>query len=121
MKRLISIGSLLTLIGGVAVLGWRLAQPSENRPLPTERFEVGATRDVRFQFSAESLDGFTDDMVEEQLRDWLLYSVLAESTGNAAALRDSLYDLPPTRASYVSAVAAFDFGPVRFRILDALG
>jgi hypothetical protein len=123
MRRAINVLSLVALAASGALLGWRSYSLGADGTAPAApaAFAVGAQKDVRFRFDAESLQGFSDETIEEQLRDWLLYAVAAESTADAGALRDSMYDLPPTRAEYVQPVAAFDYGPVRFRVIDKAG
>ena len=120
MKRLINIATLVALAASLVVFGWRQYSASVDRSVTTviSAFAVGSQKEVRFRFDPESLQGFSDDALEDQLRDWLLYSVIADSNADANAIRDSMYDLPPTRAGYMHPVGAFDFGPVRFRVID---
>jgi len=123
MKRLINIATLVALVASLVIFGWRQHSAFVDRSAPTaiSAFAIGSQKEVRFRFDPESLQGFSDDALEDQLRDWLLYSLIAESGADANAIRDSMYDLPPTRAGYMHPVGAFDFGPVRFRVIDSTG
>jgi hypothetical protein len=96
--------------------------PGGKSPTSTRgAFAVDQERTVRFTADAEALEALPPDEIEDQLRDWLLYAVLAESELGAAGLRDTMYDVPPTRAQYLSPIAAFEFGVTRVRVIDAAG
>ncbi|HEX3880507.1 MAG TPA: hypothetical protein VHW24_26175 [Bryobacteraceae bacterium] len=116
MRRLVDAASALAIVASVCGLAW-LYSPARIAA-PKSSFAVNDTRTILFHVDSETIEKMNDVDLEDQLRDWLLYSVLSESGLDPAALRKSMYDLPPTRASFVKPVAAFEFGPTRSRVID---
>jgi hypothetical protein len=121
MRRIIHAVTLTVIVASAGIVVWQNRPTSVVLQAPIDRFEVGQQKQVHFRVASETLESLSDDALDEQLLDWLLYAALDASTLDAEGLRDVMYDLPPTRAQYVHPVAAFDFGPVRFRIIDDAG
>jgi hypothetical protein len=118
MKKIANVTSLLAIAASLAAVIWLYLPVRSNN---ARQFAVNTDRVVRFRSDPEFLERFSDVELEDQLRDWLLYSVLEESGLDVEALRKSMYDVPPERAGYMKPIAAFDFGPVRFRVIDSAG
>jgi hypothetical protein len=78
---------------------------------------VGRSVPIRFQLGEEVFDRFTDLEKRNQVRDWLMYTVMSEAGMETATLRKALYDVPPLRAHYLEPVAHFDYGETRSRSL----
>jgi hypothetical protein len=116
-KSLLTWGSLTVAAFGI-FLFVRLfsAQARIREGRAFENFPIGKTVPVSFRFDS-ALERFTDLEKRDQRRDWVLYSVMSDSGLDPATLRKSLYDVPPLRAHYLEAVARFDYGESRSRVI----
>ena len=113
MKRTANVVSLAVIVACAGVLLWMFRAPSivaRRSPFP-----IGSVRTVHFGVPPEDEAG-TD--ANDQLLDWLLYTVLEEKGLHSDALRKALYDVPLERTGFTAPVAGFDFGRTRFRIVD---
>jgi hypothetical protein len=119
VKRLINYSSLLA----VAALAWVLVTAFDSAPIEARgvfaAFAPGARTPVRF--SAEDLSSLDGTALERrnQLRDWLLYTVVSDAGLDDEALSSVLYDLPPLRSGYTEPVSRFEYGRTRSRTIGA--
>jgi hypothetical protein len=116
-KRLLMWSSLTAAALGI-FLCVRLfnAQAPARESVAFANFPLGKAIPVSFR-SDGALDRFTDLEKCDQRRDWMLYSVMADSGLDTGTLRKSLYDVPPLRAHYLEPVARFDYGESRSRVI----
>ena len=118
-KRILRIASGVLIAASVLVL-LRLASFESAPVSPAAAFQnlpVGRAVPVRFEFGDQAFRRFTELEKRNQVRDWLMYTVMSDSGLDASTLRKALYDVPPLRARYLEPVAHFDYGETRFRSL----
>ena len=63
------------------------------------------------------LDGAMRRETADQVRDWLLLTILSASPLSAGELNQTLYDLPPVRRGQFDRIAKFDYGETRARVV----
>jgi hypothetical protein len=119
MKRIIDAATLVAITASIAVIAW-IFWLSAKKPVLATQFAVNHSERIRFHDS-QILEHYNDLDREDQLRDWLLYTVVSASNLDAEAMRNALYDVPPLRAGYIRPIAAFDFGETRYRVIDKDG
>jgi len=76
-------------------------------------FPIGKARTVTFEREGGALEGQSLRERREQVRDWLLYSVVAATGRSAEEISRMLYDLPALRTSYLPGVTNLPCGPAR--------
>lgn len=72
---------------------------------------------VRFDVPAGMRSQLSEQDLDEQLRDWLLFGIVHRHVHDAESLRNILFDLPPVRYGHLEAVSTFEFGPTRGRFI----
>jgi hypothetical protein len=114
-KRFLEAASLL-LIVVAAIMALRLAatSPQIHSSRPFESFPVGQSVPVNFQFDGAFGD-FSRLEKRNQMRDWVLYTIMSDTGLDPGALRKALYDVPPMRSRYLEGVAHFDYSETRSR------
>lgn len=88
---------------------------------PTEPFgglPLDQPRQVSFAIDPASFDRLSPRQQIEQLRDWLLFTAVAQAGLSAEQLSQILFDLPSIRYSSLNAIANFEFGDTRSLVLD---
>src|SRR5438067_5068045 len=132
MKRLFIVSSIVAFLIAIFVRQSASSLPAHAIPehkteMPQRgpvfgRFALDQRRPVEIDADAEGFAGLSKRQVRDQLRDWLLYVVVADSGATAEEARQVLYDLPPMRRGYLTAVANYDYGMSRSRVIgeDAL-
>jgi len=133
MKRIVyGIAVILLAIGAILLLGAGnliSAQPYDDsyhpnvNPLTSDAgssastafssFPVDAQRMVSFDLSVDGLASLTEPEKLEQVRDWLLYSIVSDSAQSPDQINRILFDLPPVRYGYLQPVADFQYGDTR--------
>ncbi|NEO44391.1 MAG: hypothetical protein F6K55_09745, partial [Moorea sp. SIO4A3] len=78
-----------------------------------EAFPLNQTRFVDFQADPGSLERLTKREQMDQLRDWLLFTVVSNQGLSTDELTQSLYDLPTIRYGYTKPVSNFEYGRTR--------
>lgn len=76
-----------------------------------EAFPLNQAQFINFQIDEDSFSRLTNREQKDQLRDWLLFTVV--SNKNADEINQSLYDLSPVRYGYMKPVSNFEYGDTR--------
>jgi hypothetical protein len=114
-KRFLEAASLLVIVVA-AVMALRLAaiSPQVHSARPFASFPLGQPVPVNFQFDGAFRD-FSPLEKRNQMRDWVLYTVMSDTGLDPSELRKALYDVPPMRSRYIEGVARFDYSETRSR------
>ena len=125
MKRALDYGSLTVigaaLLGLVFVLGAPPNSARASRPAAPAfaAFPENAVRTVNLEWNEEAIHQLSRREYTEQVRDWLLMTVLSDAGLSPADLNQTLFDLPPIRYGYLRPVGVFDFDETRARSIGA--
>lgn len=122
MKKLVTIFSLLAVVAASlqigAVYSARIRANkgtlSNAAAMEFAQLPLDEKRTVRFEGSQDPLSRLDTLERQEQLRDWLLYTLVSAAGLSADAFSQSLYDLPVTREGYMRAVGNFQHGNARW-------
>ena len=109
MKRLLNFVSIIAIVASMAAVAWRY-RASDAGPGVGPGMAVGESKVIKFRTPADLLDGDADLDIEDQLRDWVLYAVVSNSGLRDEAVRNVMFDMPPTRAGFVKSVSSFQHG-----------
>lgn len=123
MRRIINFVSIAGLILVPTALGVVYIQThsSENvvqakdaiiKQKTQESFPLNKPQVINFE-SQEGFKRLTSRQQSDQLRDWLLVTVVAGKGLSAKDINQSVYDLPTVRYDYMSPVANFEYGTTR--------
>jgi Tetratricopeptide repeat len=118
MKRSINILSLTGLVCAV-LLTIYLFHPLTTGQAAFDRLPLNQPQVVNFNLNNEALEGMTRREKLDQMRDWLLYTVVSASGHSAKEISDILYDLPAVRYGYMQHVGNFEYGETRSRLIGA--
>ena len=126
----IAAAALMSAIGRVPLLPTVAAAPAAFDGLPIDQPQVvefgrpqlesdEPTLYARRTASALGidLDGAMRRETADQVRDWLLITILSASPLSAGELNQTLYDLPPVRRGQFDRIAKFDYGETRARVI----
>ena len=119
MKRLISIGSILAALVGIVIISFTLS--GRNRPQATTAspafagFPVDQARFIDISASPEAMQQMSGPEYADQIRDWLLTTIISDAGLSPKELNQSLFDLPTVRYGYLRPVGTPDFGDTRAR------
>ena len=72
---------------------------------------------VDLEIDEDSVACLSGREVTEQIRDWLLFTVVSNSELSSGEVNEVFYDLPASRCGYLEGVANFDYGPTRSRFI----
>lgn len=72
---------------------------------------------VDLEIDEDSIACLSGREVTEQIRDWLLFTVVSSSALSPGEVNEVFYDLPASRCGYLDGVANFDYGPTRSRYI----
>ncbi|WP_071192152.1 hypothetical protein [Trichormus sp. NMC-1] len=124
MKRIINYLSIAGLLLVPAALGVTYTQtnPTANvvqikyedviKQKTQENFPLNKPQVINFD-SQEGFKRLTSRQQSDQLRDWLLVTVVTGKGLSAKDINQSVYDLPTVRYDYMSPVANFEYGTTR--------
>jgi hypothetical protein len=119
MKRGLNIASVFAAILGVviisAVLNKRQEPGSKLTAVAFAGFPVNEPRYVDIAASDETVFQLSSREYSDQIKDWLLTTVVSDAGLSPAELNQSLFDLPPVRYAYLRPVGSFDYGDTRSR------
>jgi hypothetical protein len=76
-------------------------------------FPPGQKRAISFDVGTEALAAMTRREQLDQMRDWLLYTVVSDAGLTAEEFNQALFDLPAVRRGYLQPVANFEHGVSR--------
>jgi hypothetical protein len=74
---------------------------------------VGKTRSVDFSIDESTRSRLSPREQTDQLRDWLLFTVVGEAGLSADEMNRVLFDVPPVRHGYLRPTANFEYGQTR--------
>ena len=118
MKRAINLLSLLS----IGILIWTIAIFTATVPQAHSRFAglpVGTRVPVHFSPGEAATVYGTPLERRNQLRDWLMYTVISDAGLDDESTAQVLFDVPPFRAGYLEPVARFEYSAVRSRTIAA--
>jgi hypothetical protein len=133
MKRLIKLFTILLILGQVYPISIysqtlnrrtragavRKLRPSNEVTLASfDRFPEGLPRPVTFNIEDDNWRQATARQRLDQVRDWLLYTIISSTGLPPARIDEILYDLPFARHGYLQAVSGREYGPCRSRYVD---
>ena len=76
-------------------------------------FPIDQQNTIDFTIDEDSFDALTHREQLDQIRDWLLYTVVSSSDLSIEMVNQVLYDLPTIRHGYMQSTGAFEFGDTR--------
>ncbi len=124
---ILGIGGALVVLGDLhfstsdAVVRTPVTASVEKGPAiglrPFDHFTPETPRELDFDVEEETFADLTDRQKRDQLLDWALFAVLADSDTDAEGLAEIVHDLPPIRSGYLKPVADFEYGPTRSRYI----
>lgn len=127
-----SVVIVLVLVFAVASLAdgqhtrRRKTPPNPKRTIPTvstttrpafQGFPIDETQTIDLEIDENTITGFSNRERLEQIRDWLLFTVIADAGLTADATDKILFDLPSSRRGYMGPVASFEYGSTRSRVI----
>jgi hypothetical protein len=117
MKKIINFLSILGIVAApcwITYLYLKETPALEATVAPQkEAFPLNQTRFVEFRADEGSLDQLTERERMDQLRDWLLFTVVSNQGLSVDELNQSLYDLSTVRYGYMKPVSNFEYGETR--------
>lgn len=128
MKKIINISSLVI----IGLTAWCLitlyspgkmdnTKPYETRLLSQQiefnRFPIDKKVVVDFEDGDEIFEGLTRRENFDQIKDWLIYTIISESGLSTEEISKIIYDLPPVRYGYLKPVANFEYGEIRSSLI----
>jgi hypothetical protein len=125
IKRVVQVLSLV----GIAAALFQILSVTTPRPVEAEaqerskatafaRFPEGQTRRIDFQADDSAFAGLTALESQQQMRDWLLFSVVSDAGLGPKEIREVLFELPPIRRGYLEPVSNYEYGETRSRSID---
>lgn len=117
MKRAVNYLSLLSIVALLWAISSSFAPTAVTAHARFQGMPIGVRTAVHF--SAEDVSSLTGTALERrnQLRDWLLYTVLSDAGLDEDALSQVLFDLPPLRTGYTEPASRFEYGTTRSRMI----
>lgn len=119
MKKIINILSIAGIIASPLAIGAVYIQANSDPGVAVAReaitktnFPLNQPQIISFK-AQEGFDKLTERQQLNQLRDWLLLTVVSGKGISAQDINKSTYDLPTVRYDYVSPVANFEYGQMR--------
>lgn len=123
MKRALALFSVVAIAGSLWIAGSVLKRPTlahAKHPVePFSGFPVDQPRTVELSGGDEAAQQLSAREYSDQVKDWLLMTVMSDAGLSPAELNQSLFDLPPIRYGYVRPVGSFDYGETRARAIGA--
>ena len=112
MKKAIGLLSIVGLTVGVVTLVVLFWPPTRTRSAFAE-FPPEQSRFIDFEVRKEVLETMTRREQVDQMRDWLLFTAVADAGLSAAEINQSLFDLPAIRHGYLKPTSNFEYGAAR--------
>src|ERR1700761_1061783 len=119
MKKLMVILSLFAFVTS-GVVGLSLIRPkkaavTKPRTAPFADFQINQSKMVEITPSADASNQLGGREYMDQVRDWLLMTVVSDAGLSPEQLNQALFDLPPVRYGYIRPVGTLEYGETRFR------
>ena len=121
MKRILNVVSIAAGILAIVLLSSTLGRPSrtasslQSQAPAFAGFPVDQSRTIELSAADEAMKQLTRREYADQVRDWLLTTIVSDAGLSPAELNQSLFDLPPVRYGYIRPVGAFEYGATRSR------
>jgi hypothetical protein len=119
MRRIIDVLSILGIITAPVAIGLVYSQSYvpqaaavTQQAAVSDNFPLNQSRLITFE-ADEGFQRLSDRQKLDQLRDWLLLTVMSRQGLSAKDINQTVYDLPPIRYGYMSPVANFEYGQTR--------
>lgn len=122
VKKIFDLLSITALVASPVVLGVVHAQ-TRTSPAVAQTTEVITNKNFPLNqpqivnFNKDGLEKLTERQKSDQLRDWLLITVLSGKGLSSEQISQSIYDLPTVRYDFMSPVANFEYGTTRSRYI----
>src|SRR5689334_10192868 len=117
MKRAINILSLTVIAAALAALAFFYWPGRTARASAFAEFPPGKRRVINLDSNYGALDGLSRREKIDQLRDWLLFTVVSDAGLSADQVNQVMFDVPAIRRGYMQPVANFEYGEARSRYL----
>jgi len=119
MKRALNIASALIATLGAVILFYVLSPKKVVHSSPSAAafsgFPVDHHRTIELTSSDDAIRQLSRREYSDQIKDWLLTTVVFEAGLSPSDLNQALFDLPPVRYGYIRPVGAFEYGDTRSR------
>lgn len=119
MRRIIDVLSILGIITAPVAIGLVYSQSHTpqaaavtHQSAVSDNFPLNQSRLITFE-ADEGFQRLSDRQKLDQLRDWLLLTVISRQGLSAKDINQAIYDLPPIRYGYMNPVANFEYGKTR--------
>jgi hypothetical protein len=118
MRRIIDVLSILGLVVapvsvGLAYTNTHTPQSIVSSKVNSQKFPLNQPKLVEFQTDLAGFKQFTDRQKNDQIRDWLLLTVLSNQGLSAEEINQATYDLPTVRYDFMQPVSNFEYGETR--------
>lgn len=110
-KRLIDITSILVIVGAWLFFS-SLDEASRVAAAGFSDFPVGVSQTIEFN-ADETFDEASPRKKMEQMRDWLVFTLISSAGLSAEDATQATFDLPAVRREYLEPVSRFDHGDAR--------
>ena len=110
------IAKILSFLGIVIATAWLIILYSSEIPSQAsswEDFPINETQFIDFRADKDSFNQLTQRERKDQLRDWLLFTVVSDKSFSVDEVNKSLYDLSTFRYGYMKPVSNFEYGDTR--------
>ena len=109
-------------IGDIIPTSIRTVEPDELSysfsELSEKNFPLGQTKTLTYSFSDLQLREFTEREKKEQVRDWLILSILSEIGLSEEEYNKVILDYPVSRLEHLSLYSNMEYGLTRSRYID---
>ena len=116
MKKAIRIFSIVVIVCALGYMVF-LALPRVSAQEAFEDFPIGQSRLVDYDVNHSVWETMSNREKVDQMRDWLLITLVSDSGLSPQEVNKTLYDLPPVRYGYLEPVANFEYEDVRSRYI----
>lgn len=123
MKRFIDVTSIIVIAGALVFFifmkSTTIGTTSKMAPIDTverydfSKFPYQKVVTVDFDIDGDSLSRFTKREKMDQLKDWLLFTMVSMSGLSAEEINQSLFDVPVVRQGYTMPVSNCEYGDTR--------
>jgi hypothetical protein len=113
MKRRFRITTALALTIIFSVLWCAYGCRSSVPEASFRSFRIDKPRSIEFQIDEDSFSSFTRREKLDQIRDWLLFTIMSDTTLTAVNINQISYDLPAIRQGYLRPGVNLEYGDTR--------
>jgi hypothetical protein len=116
MKRVLNIASIVAAILGVILIATVVGRKQGlGSSAGFSGFPVNQTRQIDIGASDDAMRQLSRREFSDQIKDWLLTTIVSDAGLTPAELNQALFDLPPVRYEYLHPVGSFEYGDTRSR------